>query len=99
VWKNGPVCKMPCALQNALLTVMTSGSYVEAVRKNMMAGGDNCSRAMYAGALLAAQEGVGGIPKDWRSKTVKYDELAAMAAKVSQQGGEKKGLLACLPCL
>lgn len=73
---------MPGAFQNAVLAALTSGSYVEAVRKNMMAAGDNCSRSMYVGALMGAQEGTAGIPQEWRAKTASYEELAAMAATV-----------------
>ncbi len=30
-------------------------SYLEGVRANLLAGGDNCSRSIYIGALLAAE--------------------------------------------
>lgn len=55
VWCNGPACGNPAAFTNVAMTVAQYGSYVEGVRANLMAGGDNCSRSCLIGALLAAQ--------------------------------------------
>jgi hypothetical protein len=55
VWCNNPACNNPGAFVNVAMTVAQYGSYVEGVRANLMAGGDNCSRSCLIGALLAAQ--------------------------------------------
>ncbi|PNH02820.1 histone H3 [Tetrabaena socialis] len=56
VWCNGPACGNPAAFTNVTMAAaLYGGSYVEGVRANLMAGGDNCSRSLLVGALLAAQ--------------------------------------------
>ena len=56
VAENGMSCRMPDAWINALVAVLRpGGTYKSVLRDNMLAGGDNCSRAVYIGALLAAQ--------------------------------------------
>ncbi|KRX09458.1 ADP-ribosylation/Crystallin J1 [Pseudocohnilembus persalinus] len=40
-------------------------NFVEGVRKNIMAGGDNCSRAVFIGAVLGMKDGLQGIPEEW----------------------------------
>ena len=35
---------------------------------NILAGGDNCSRGIYLGALLGAAYGAGGVPESWQAK-------------------------------
>ncbi|KAG2445553.1 hypothetical protein HXX76_000167 [Chlamydomonas incerta] len=46
-----------------------SGAFARGVRSNMLLGGDNCSRSVLLGALLAAEGGLGSIPSAWRAKT------------------------------
>lgn len=54
--------------------------YVSGVRANLLLGGDNCSRAVLVGALLAAQGGAAGdVPADWAAKTQAYAQLEAAA--------------------
>lgn len=51
-------CLSPCAfapLQNVAVGSALFPDYVTAVRVNAMAGGDNCSRGTFLGALFAAQ--------------------------------------------
>lgn len=46
------------------------GRYVSAVRENILASGDTCSRAVYIGAVMAAAAsgGTGSIPPEWIDK-------------------------------
>lgn len=78
----GPACSMPGAFQNALVAALTCGSYVDGVRCNIMAGGDNCSRSVFLGAMLAAEQGMDSIPAEWRAKTKKYPEFEALTDKL-----------------
>lgn len=56
VWCNGPACGNPAAFTNVAMAAGQYGAkYVEGVRANLMAGGDNCSRSCLIGALLAAE--------------------------------------------
>ncbi|GIM13290.1 hypothetical protein Vretimale_16437 [Volvox reticuliferus] len=42
--------------------------YARGVRANILLGGDNCSRGILLGALLAAQAGPSAIPFSWRAQ-------------------------------
>jgi ADP-ribosylglycohydrolase len=55
---------------------------VDAVRANILAGGDNASRSVLLGALLAAQEGAGAIPAEWKQKTRLFSEYEAIADQI-----------------
>ncbi|EFJ53080.1 hypothetical protein VOLCADRAFT_102702 [Volvox carteri f. nagariensis] len=79
VWCNGPACGNPAAFTNVAMAAAQYGnSYVDAVRANMLAGGDNCSRSLLIGALLAAEGGMSCLPREWTSQVPKwaqYEEL------------------------
>ncbi len=62
-------------------------SYVDAVRANILAGGDNASRAVLIGAVLAADNGLAAIPDEWKKKTNNYAELEALADKIIARRG------------
>jgi len=53
----------------------TTKTYTEAIKANILAGGDNCSRSMLIGAAYA---GSMGIPDEWKDKSRDYIEVAAM---------------------
>merc|ERR1719325_419187 len=55
------------------------GSFQEAVRKTIIAGGCNCSRAFFIGAMLGAKYGVEGIPRDWIDKTKDAENILKLA--------------------
>lgn len=82
--KLGISCAMPGAFQNALLVASTAKSYSEGIRTNMVAGGDNCSRSVYLGALLGAAYGVDAVPADWKSKVTGWSEFEAAVNAVVQ---------------
>ena len=48
--------------------VITAKSYVEAIREEVLAAGDSCSRGAFIGACVAAQEGLESIPLEWIEK-------------------------------
>lgn len=78
----GASCAMPGALQVALVAALRAkGDYEAGVRMNMLAGGDNASRAVYLGALLGAQ--AGGPPKEWQAKVAGIAEFEAAAERVA----------------
>ncbi|GLC44011.1 hypothetical protein PLESTB_000219700 [Pleodorina starrii] len=53
--------------------------YSRGVRVNMLLGGDNCSRGVLLGALLAAEHGPASIPFSWRSQTRVYHSSEVLA--------------------
>ena len=59
----GTSCSNPSSMQSAVHAALTAPSYVDGVRGVILAGGDSCSRAVFAGAMLAARFGDGTIPE------------------------------------
>ncbi|GMF22396.1 unnamed protein product [Phytophthora lilii] len=80
----GKPCSLPGVLQGSVFVLLTSSNYVEALRANMLAGGDNCSRAIVIGAVTAAAQGGDVIPDEWKQKTKIYAEIQALAGKIVQ---------------
>jgi hypothetical protein len=80
----GKACPDPGNFQASLLILLTTKSYTEAVRRNILAGGCNCSRANFLGAYMGAIFGIGGedgIPFDWIQRTDKGLETMDLAIK------------------
>jgi hypothetical protein len=74
----GKACPDPGNFQSTLLALVTCGSYTEGVRRNLLGGGCNCSRANFLGACLGAAYGLGepnGIPLEWIGKTDQGSEV------------------------
>lgn len=68
----GVGCPYPGSFQVALLALVSFPTFVDASRANVMAGGDQCSRAMFLGSVLGAAHGIGsasGVPLDWIERT------------------------------
>lgn len=91
VGEFGKACPLPGSLQGSLFVLLTStGGYADALRANMIAGGDNCSRAIVIGAVAsaaaAAKEGCADppVPEEWTGKTTRYAEVKALAQKLVQ---------------
>eukprot|EP00198_Chlamydomonas_reinhardtii_P007969 XP_001697306.1 predicted protein [Chlamydomonas reinhardtii] len=93
----GAGCGNPGCLKAALLVAIQASThsftrslrscclakdYVDAVRTNMLLGGDNCSRSVLIGALMAAQEGSAAIPAAWSARTADYGTLEAAVDKL-----------------
>lgn len=83
VSKYGISCALPGPFIGPLAIVFGArGDFVTAVRANIFAGGDNCSRAAVVGALCGAGGGMAGLPAEWRSKMSDWPELEAAADKI-----------------
>jgi ADP-ribosylglycohydrolase len=64
----GRACHLPNAGPVMFHILNNSGSYVEAVERNVRAGGDNAGRAGVIGAVMGRVHGLGGsngMPLDW----------------------------------
>ena len=60
-------CQLPGSFAVPLQLVYQYPSYEDAIRQNILLGGDNCSRGVFIGALCA---GAGSkIPQEWIDKT------------------------------
>jgi hypothetical protein len=44
-------------------------TYADANRANILAGGANCSRAMFLGTAFAGANNIGIIPAEWKEKS------------------------------
>ena len=67
----GNACLLSQGVPVCLHILRKATSYTEAIRMNILAGGDSCGRAMIIGSLAGALFGVGGdngIPLPWISK-------------------------------
>lgn len=80
----GRPCYNPGSFMGAIHAVMTSEKFDEAVRKTILAGGCNCSRSFFIGAMMGAKLGVGGIPKDWIERTNNAADILEMAMEITQ---------------
>lgn len=83
VKKYGISCALPGPFIGPLAMIFGArGDFVTAVRANIMAGGDNCSRAAVVGALCGANGGMACLPESWRSKMADWKALEAAADKI-----------------
>lgn len=67
----------------AIHAVQTSSTFAEAIRKTIKAGGCNCSRSFFIGAMLGAKYGVQGIPLDWIERTTQAELVLEMAINIA----------------
>ena len=68
----GKPCPDPGNFQSSLLAILTASSYSEAIQRNILGGGCNCSRSNFIGAVLGAAYGIGeanGVPLEWLDRT------------------------------
>lgn len=63
--KLGQNCHAKHALPAILAVLKQPDDYQEAMKLNVMIGGDSATRAMILGALLGAKLGTQSIPRDW----------------------------------
>lgn len=67
----GRACHVQQGLPVAFHILNTAESFEDGVRKNILAGGDSCGRAMALGSILGARFGFGGergIPLPWLTR-------------------------------
>lgn len=84
----GMACDLPMGVPSAAHNIATAASYSQAVRNNILAGGDNCGRAMLVGAVMGALHGIGGesgIPQAWIDRLAARDEVAALLDEMPAQ--------------
>jgi len=82
VKKFGKACGLPGSFQGALASVLISPDYVTAIRANILAGGDCCSRANYIGAAFGAKFGIEAIPMEWIEKVSNIGTILENTVKV-----------------
>ena len=68
----------------AIHAVKTSEQFDEAIRKTILAGGCNCSRSFFIGAMMGAKLGIKGIPRDWIEKTKHAEAVLEMAIEITK---------------
>jgi ADP-ribosylglycohydrolase len=86
----GMSCALPGALKGALYVAVHAPSFAEGIRFSTMAGGDNCSRNIVIGALLAAANAGAGpdgevIPAEWKAKSKVWEEVHSLSEKVVEK--------------
>ena len=92
----GNNCHLPGSFQGALQAFLhyreSEDRFQETIRAVLRAGGCNCSRANYAGALLGAGEGLTVIPSNWLNRVNRAEDIVntvLMAANLSHLGDHK----------
>ena len=81
----GLACDLSFGVPTALHNIATSASYSEAIRQNILAGGDSCGRAILVGSVLGACYGIGGekgIPPQWVERLTKIESVQALLAEI-----------------
>ena len=82
VEKWGRPCANPGSFQGSVYSIVTSNSFKSGIRKTILAGGCNCSRANFIGCVLAAVHGFdeqNGLTLDWLSQTDKVEEIISLS--------------------
>ncbi|MEM7378282.1 MAG: ADP-ribosylglycohydrolase family protein [Pseudomonadota bacterium] len=77
----GMSCQLVYGMPGAAHILLTAGSFSDAVRLNILAGGDSCGRAMCIGAVAGAVYGLGGdggIPQAWIDRLNRRDEVLGL---------------------
>jgi ADP-ribosylglycohydrolase len=91
VGKLGQSCSLANVVPAAIYLALrheAKPTYTEAIRENMLAGGDSNGRAMLLGALVAASTAGtatapgAGIPADWVARVACHEELTSLAAGI-----------------
>ncbi len=57
--------------------------YAEAVTTTILAGGDQCSRLLFAGSFIAAVDGLDAIPAQWTAKTRAHASVLGWAQSLA----------------
>lgn len=85
VKENGYACSLPGSFLGAYLSMKKATSFQEAIRLNITAGGDSCSRGNLIGACYGALYGVENIPLAWMEKTKGIEETFEKALDIVQR--------------
>ncbi|MDP7450943.1 MAG: ADP-ribosylglycohydrolase family protein [Arenicellales bacterium] len=70
-------CDLGSGTASLLANLKTASSFVDAIRQNLYAGGDNCGRAIVLGAVCGAHFDAGsdGIPEAWVSNLADGNQI------------------------
>ena len=82
VASSGKECSLPGSCLGGLASVLLAPDLVTAVRLNILAGGDCCSRANFIGAVFGARDGIEAIPVEWMEKVFNIEDIFENALKV-----------------
>ena len=77
----GMSCNLAYGLPGAAHILMQSDNFTDAVRTNILAGGDSCGRATLIGAVAGAVYGIGGergIPMRWLDRLNRKEEALTL---------------------
>ena len=77
IQKFGPACGLPGSFEGSIYFLKTKNNLVDAIRANILAGGDNCSRSMLIGAAFGAAD-TEAVPLEWKQKTKQFSEIDAL---------------------
>lgn len=80
----GLACGMPPSFKGMIHGIATSRDFQSAVRRGILAAGDNCSRGLFIGAAVAARYGLDSIPLDWVQKVKRADEILGYIETIVQ---------------
>jgi ADP-ribosylglycohydrolase len=81
---HGLACGMPPSFIGMIHGINVSQSYTDAVRSEILAAGDNCSRVAFIGACLGAKYGLDSIPEAWLQKVNKSTQLLEWTEAVAK---------------
>jgi ADP-ribosylglycohydrolase len=81
---HGLACSMPPSFLGMVHGVAGGRGYREAVRDEILAAGDNCSRVSFIGACLGAKYGLDSIPEDWLGKLNRAPDLLEWAEAIAR---------------
>lgn len=77
----GMPCELVFGVPSVMHNLLVSGGFAEAVRGNILAGGDSCGRAIVLGAVFGACHGIGGdkgVPEDWIAELAERAEVEGL---------------------
>eukprot|EP00802_Teleaulax_amphioxeia_P021015 Tamp_21336.p1 GENE.Tamp_21336~~Tamp_21336.p1 ORF type:complete len:349 (+),score=64.46 Tamp_21336:46-1092(+) len=75
----GSSCALPAAFRVCIHLLSKDLPFEEAVRQNILAGGDQCSRAVFVGACYGAALGEAVVPAAWTHKVSDMPEIDGLA--------------------
>lgn len=78
----GKCCYLPGTFQCAMLVLLKTSSFIDAVRLNITGGGCSGGRANFIGACYGAKYGIDGIPIEWLKKVNNIEKIIEMTLKI-----------------
>ncbi len=75
----GMACELENGVPSVLHNLLTTGSYQEAIRANILSGGDSCGRAMLLGAIAGS---LYGVPEEWVNRLSQKGEVENLLGRL-----------------